>query len=204
MFAALNVTKLLAWEGPRDNPRLWSSLPTAIVPGERVGDIALDMTMPEVASRLGSPCETQHFKAEDLAETLKFFAYMNKMTGQNLTAKDAFPLRPAKTYLNYDRLGLSIVFENDRVSGIHVYTGVLSGYDKESKSFFDTKQVPPGASFINTLNEVRNQFGMPDDEYGNEFAPIPYVNLKYKQGVIFDGRADDGRLAVITVMKRKS
>jgi hypothetical protein len=201
MFAALSTTKLFAWETAHESGALWSTLPTNIVPGERLGDLFLDMSKPEVVSRLGLPCETQHFKAEDLEETLKLYAYLNKMTGGNLSV-DKNPPQPATSFLNYYRLGLSLVFTNDRISAIHAYTGVLSGY--QSKSNFPTHLVPHGGALINTLDDVYSQFGKPDSEVSNEFAPIPEVALCYNtHGIAFDGRADDGRLAIIKVLKRR-
>jgi hypothetical protein len=200
MIAAIGSTKLLAWETLRDTKPACISPPMGIVPGERYGDLFLDMTGSEVVSLLGSPCGTQSFEAEDLEETLRVFAYVNKMTRRNLTAKDAFPLRPAMTFFNYDRLGLSVGLVNDRVTQIHAYTGVVSGYVE----VIHTSNVPHNAAFINSSNEIVSHFGKPDNEHMNEYAPIPEVQLYYDHGISFNCRADDGRLATITIAKRKN
>jgi hypothetical protein len=159
------------------------------------------MAKPEIISRLGLPCETLNFEAEDREETVKLYAYLNAKTGSNLTV-EAFPPRPAMTFFNYNRKGLSIGLVDARVFQIHAYTGVLSGYIKESRSCLPTNAMLRDAALINTLDEVQSQLGKPDQKHSNEFAPVPEVTLSYN-GIAFHGREDDGRLATLTVTKRK-
>lgn len=201
MFAAISSVKLLAWEESLDSKVPWPAQLAEIVPGERFGKIYLDMEAPNIMRILGPPCKVQKFEAEKLEQTLRVFAYINKMTGSNLTAKDAFPLRPAMTYFNYDRLGLSLCLEKDRVSGIFAYTGVLSGYEDKTRSTLAADRISSGATPLHTLGDVRAAFGKPNDESSNEYAPIPELNMTYAHGIAFAGRGDDGRLARITVMK---
>ncbi len=206
MFGAFSAANLLAWDGLPGNEVRWSAQPTKIVPGERFGDIFLEMEAREVQVRLGVPCKTIHFEAENLEKTLKVFEYINETLGKNMTVKDAFPLRPATTFFNYDRLGLSVGFEHGRVAAIHAYTGVLSGYEGEVKSCFPDDQVPLGATLLKTLDDVLAQCGNPDPDnlISLSDAPIPEITLIYGHGISFAGRADDDRLARITVMKRKA
>jgi hypothetical protein len=201
MISAVNSAMLLGWEASRNSRVLASSEPTKIIPGERLGNIFLEMNESQVVATLGSPCETRSFEAESLEQTLKVFAYINKETGRNLTAKDAFPLRKAKTYFQYHRFGLDVCFEENRVCSICAYTGVLCGYESKVKSFFPTDQIPTDTAILGTLGDVRTLLGTPNHINPNEYAPVPKIDLTYSRGLSFSGRADDGRLGTVSVMK---
>jgi hypothetical protein len=204
LLAAVSTAKLFVWEKPRDRQGSWPAEPTKIIPGERFGDIFVDMNESEVEARLGAPCEIQHHEGENLEQTLKVFEYINKMTGRNLTAKDALPLRPPTTHLLYDRLGMEVCLENGRVAGISAYTGILSGYTDKIKSHFPADPVLSGATPLRTMSDVQIQFGAPHNVVSLSHAPIPETNFVYRHGIAFAGRVDDGRLAMISVRKRKT
>lgn len=201
ILAAFSSVKLFAWEESLDSKVPWPAKLAEIVPGERFGQIYLDMETDDIIRLLGSPCSVTKYEAQKPEKWLPFFAHLNKMTGSTLTLKDAFPLRPAMTYYIYDRFGLTLLFEPDRVVSIFAYTGVQSGYEGIISGTLAADCFSSGAAPLNTLSDVRAMFGNPNNEDSSEYAPIPELRMTYAHGIAFAGRADDDRLARITVIK---
>lgn len=174
-----------------------------IVPGQRVGQIDLEMSDHEVLKLLGDPDERREFEAESLERTLKVQAHVLQQLGKTFEV-DPNHLQPATTYLNYYQRGLSIRTVHGKVVAVHVYTGIPSGYERgRFLNYFENGSVHGELQQLSTRDDILSTLGAPRSQLESRYATIPDYDIVYSNGISFKGRLDDLRVSSICIMKAR-
>lgn len=165
-----------------------------IVPGERVGDIALGMSEQEVVHLLGETEERLDHKGFDLE-------LVRRVLADGGVAEADLPTQvpgPA-LHLSYHSLGISVTLKDDAATGIFAFTGVQAGYEDDDWAPYRGDFENESLSLVSKVDDVLSAFGMPDDRLDSESPPIPESNLYYESGISFMFRQDTKVLSRICV-----
>jgi hypothetical protein len=144
--------------------------PVTIVPGEGVGEISLGMTVEQATRILGGAEDRKEFD-----------------DGRSV-------------FLNYQRTGISLRFNDGQAAVIFVYSGRKGGYTTGEFSRFHG-ELPRGLDFDSPYDDVIRAFGVPKESGEFSYAPIPSQWLSYGSlGIGFDFIKQDGRIISVHVV----
>lgn len=103
-------------------------------------------------------------------------------------------------YLNYYQKGISLLFNDNILTSIFLYSGVPCGYEPGRFSCYQF-QTSHNISFDTDAEQIKSILGNPKRENPNKFATVPYSTLSYT-GLAFDVCLEDGKIGNIIILNQ--